>query len=597
MKQKTKKKSALSKILGSVREYKAATLATPLFMLGEVLMEILMPFVIAKFLSVEIQAESPDPNRIVVICLVLLGMAFLSLFFGVMAGKTAAKASAGFAKNLRSDMFDSVQRFSFQNIDKFSTSSLVTRMTTDVTNVQMSFMMIIRTAVRSPLMLIFAVIMAFNIDTTLPWIYVCLIPVLLFGLFLIFRKATGIFSKIFKKYDAVNASIQENVKGMRVVKAYVREEYETKKFEAAAEEVRSDFTKAEKILAFNTPFMQFIIYVAQISLIFGGCYLITKGRTDINAAVLSSLLTYSMQVFMSLMMLSMIFVMISMSKASVERIVEVLDEVPSVSNPASPVTEVADGSIDFDGVSFKYAAEAEKYALTGVDLHIKSGQTVGILGGTGSSKTTLISLISRLYDVSEGSVRVGGVDVREYDLDVLRQQVSVVLQKNVLFSGTIAENLRWGDENATDEELRKACRIACADEFIDKFPDGYQTHIEQGGTNVSGGQKQRLCIARAILRKPKIIIFDDSTSAVDTHTDAIIRKGLREEIPDTTKIIIAQRVSSVQDADLIVVLDNGKIDGMGTHEQLLASNQIYQEVYQMQNRVSDDDENKEGGAN
>ena len=555
----------------------------------EVVVECFIPLLSAQLIN-EIESGC-EISVILRYGLMLVLMALLSLTFGILSGWVCARAAAGFAKNLRHDLFYRVQDFSFANIDRFSTSSLITRLTTDVSNVQMSYMMIIRTAVRSPFMLVFAFVMSFRLGKNLAWIFSLIIPVLAFGLFGIIFKVMPIFRRAFRKYDALNESIQENVHGMRVVKAFVREDYEKKKFGKASEEMCADFTRAERILAFNNPIMQLCMYTSMIVIsFFCAKLIISTNSTYIQLGTLSGMLTYSMQILMSLMMVSMIFVMVTISAESARRIVEVLEENSTLTNPENPVTEVVNGDIDFDGVSFRYHEKAEKFALADIDLHIRSGQTVGILGGTGSSKTSLVNLISRLYDVTEGSVRVGGRDVREYDLETLRNQVAVVLQKNVLFSGSIKENLRWGDPDATDEELVRVCRLAQADEFIQSFPDKYDTHIEQGGSNVSGGQKQRLCIARALLKKPKILILDDSTSAVDTRTDALIRKAMREEIPNTTKLIIAQRVSSIQDADLIVVMDGGKINGMGTHEQLLANNEIYREVYESQIKGGGEDE-------
>ncbi|MDY2880420.1 MAG: ABC transporter ATP-binding protein [Candidatus Borkfalkiaceae bacterium] len=574
----------IKRLAQCVREYKKASVLTPVFVSFEVLIEVLMPLIIVYFGQA---IRNGDVKMMVMRGVALLVLAPLSLTFGVLSGKQCAVASCGFAKNLRKDLFASVQNFSFSNIDRFSTSSLVTRLTTDVSNVQMAYMMLIRIAVRCPLMLVSSVIMSFCISWKLAMIFVVLVPVLGFALYLIIRKAMPLFDSVFKKYDKLNNSIQENVRAMRVVKAYVREDYETEKFDKAAEEVCDDFTRAEKIVALNNPVVSFSMYLTMILISFIGAKLIIScGGVGLNTESLSSMLTYSMQVLMSLVTVSMIFVMLTMSATSAKRICEVLEEKSDIVNPENPVREVKDGSIDFDNVSFKYSSSAEKYALEGVDLHIRSGETVGIIGGTGSSKSTLVNLITRLYDVSVGSVRVGGVDVREYDLEVLRDSVAVVLQKNVLFSGTIAENLRWGNQNATDEQLEEACRLAQADEFIRSFPDGYQTYIEQGGTNVSGGQKQRLCIARALLKEPKVLVLDDSTSAVDTKTDALIRQGMKKYIPETTKIIIAQRISSVQDADKIVVMDQGTINGVGTHEELLKTNGIYREVYEIQNRIS-----------
>ena len=574
-------------LMGSIREYKKPSVLTPIWVSIEVIVECIIPFYIAKLID-HIQ-NGTDMSLILKYGFMLILLAFVSLFFGAMAGKTCATASCGFAKNLRHDLFYKVQGFSFTNIDKFSTSSLVTRLTTDISNVQMAYMMIIRIAVRSPMMFIFAMIMAFKMCPQLSTVYVALVPFLAFALFIIIRKAMPLFQSVFKKYDNLNNSIQENVKGMRVVKSFVREDYEKNKFGKASEEVCADFTKAERLVALNSPAMQIAMYTAMIIVSYVGAKLIISGGgTTMGVGALSSMFTYGMQILSSLMMLSMIFVMITISNASIQRICEVLTEESTIENPENPKTDVHDGSIDFNGVSFKYHADAEKNALADINLHIRSGETIGIIGGTGSSKSSLIQLISRLYDATEGEVLVGGSNVKDYDIETLRNAVSVVLQKNVLFSGTIKENLRWGDMNATDEELVRVCKLAQADEFINTLPDGYDTHIEQGGTNVSGGQKQRLCIARALLKKPKIIIFDDSTSAVDTKTDALIRNALATEIPDTTKIIIAQRISSVQDADRIVVMEDGKINAVGTHEELLNSNDIYKEVYYSQNKAGEE---------
>ena len=575
----------------SIREYKKASLATPLLVSLEVVMECIIPFVIAELVN-QIKAGC-ELDVIVRYGLVLTVMAGLSLAFGAWAGSTCATASCGLAKNLRKDMFYSIQGFAFENIDKFSTSSLVTRLTTDVTNVQMAYMMIIRLAIRCPLMLIFAFVMAFVMGGNMAVIFLFVAPLLAFCLILIIHKVTPMFKRVFKKYDQLNNSVQENVKGMRVVKSFVREDFEKEKFNTASEDVRRDFTKAERILAFNGPIMQFCLYSVMVFVLsFGSYTIITSRGLDLDVGQFSALLTYSFMILNSLMMFSMVFVMITMSAESAKRIVEVLSEKSSLTDPEHPVYEVKDGSIDFDDVSFKYSKKAKKFALADINLHIRSGETIGIIGGTGSSKSTLIQLISRLYDTTEGTVRVGGLDVRTYDLEALRNQVAVVLQKNILFSGTIKDNLRWGNLNATDEEMEHACKLACADEFIERFPDKYDTYIEQGGTNVSGGQKQRLCIARALLKKPKILILDDSTSAVDTKTDALIRKAMREYIPETTKIIIAQRISSVQDADRIIVMDNGRIHAIGTHEELLKNNEIYREVYTSQNKAGDSDENE-----
>lgn len=572
-----------------IREYKKVSILTPIFIVFEVILECIIPFIIANMVN-EIQAGC-GMNVIFQNGAVLVLMACLSLLFGALAGSTSATASCGFAKNVRHDLFNRIQQFSFENIDRFSTSSLVTRLTTDVMNVQMAFMMIIRIAIRAPLMFLFAVVMAFVMGGKLATIFVIVIPIMIFGLAMVIKNTMPLFRKVFKKYDNLNNSIQENVKSMRVVKSFVREEYEKEKFDKAAEDVCQDFTKAEKILAMNNPIMQFCLYAVMIFVLYFGAYIIisTKGLS-VNVGQLSALLTYSFQILSSLMMVSMVFVMITMSAESANRIVEVLEDESTIKNPASPIMEVKDGSIDFDKVNFKYSKKASKMALANIDLHIKSGETIGVIGGTGSSKSSLIQLISRLYDTTEGTVKVGGVDVKNYDLEVLRNEVAVVLQKNVLFSGTIKENLRWGNKEATDEELLQACKLAQADEFIQRFPDKYDTYIEQGGANVSGGQKQRLCIARALLKKPKILILDDSTSAVDTKTDALIRQAFKEFIPETTKIIIAQRISSVQDSDRIIVMEGGTINAIGTHEELLKSNSIYQEVYTSQNKAGDEDE-------
>ncbi len=568
----------------SIREYKSVSIKAPVFVSLEVLIECIIPFVIAQLVN-QIKAGCGF-STILQYGAVLLAMAGLSLFFGVLAGKYAATASCGFARNLRKDMFYKIQDYSFQNIDKFSTSSLVTRLTTDITNVQMAYMMIVRAAIRCPLMLVFSFTMAFVMGGRMALIFLLVAPILGIGLFCVIRTVMPLFKRVFKKYDALNNSIQENVQGMRVVKSYVREDYEKKKFTAAAEDVCRDFTQAEKILAFNNPLMQFSLYVVMVFVLsFGSYTIITTRGMALDVGQFSALLTYSFQILSSLMMFSMVFVMITIASESAHRILEVIQEESTLKSPENGITEVADGSIDFDHVSFKYSEHAERMALTDIDLHIKSGETIGIIGGTGSSKSSLIQLISRLYDATEGSVKVGGRDVREYDLEALRNQVAVVLQKNVLFSGTIKENLRWGNKNATDAELEEACRLAQADEFIQRFPDKYDTYIEQGGSNVSGGQKQRLCIARALLKKPKVLILDDSTSAVDTKTDALIRKAFREFIPETTKIIIAQRTSSVEDADRILVLDGGAISAIGTHKELLETSEIYREVYTSQNKA------------
>ena len=572
-----------------IREYKKPTLLTLLCMVGEVTIEVLIPFYTANLIN-EVKAGAAL-SGIVRVGLILVLMALISLSCGALGGLFGSKASAGFAKNVRHDIFTRVQDFSFENIDKFSTASLVTRMTTDVNNVQMAFMMCIRIAVRAPLMFLFAIIMAYIMGGALATTFVVVIPVLVIGLLLVARKAMPAFRAVFRKYDKLNESVEENVRAMRVVKGFAREGYEKQKFAAASHSIAKDFTYAERVVALTNPLMQFCVYFNMIFVLYVGSKLIiTGGGTTIDVGQLSAMLTYGMQILMSLMMISMIYVMLTMSYESFVRICEVLQESPALTSPENAVTEVKDGSIDFDGVSFKYSAQAQKFALQDIDLHISSGMTVGILGGTGSSKSTLVQLIPRLYDTTEGTVRVGGVDVREYDLETLRGAVSVVLQKNVLFSGTIKDNLRWGNESATDDEMIEACRLAQADEFVRSFPDGYDTYIEQGGTNVSGGQKQRLCIARALLKKPKILILDDSTSAVDTRTDALIRAGFRAYIPETTKIIIAQRVASVQDADLILVMDNGRIVDSGTHETLMASSPIYREVYESQTNGGGEDE-------
>ncbi|MCI6716215.1 MAG: ABC transporter ATP-binding protein/permease [Mollicutes bacterium] len=571
----------------SIREYKKPTILTPIIVLFEVIMECAIPFIVSQLFE-ELNKKS-DLKIIALYGIILVVMALLSLTCGALAGKFCANASCGFAKNLRKDMFRKIQTYSFENIDKFQTSSLVTRLTTDVTNVQFSFMMLIRTAIRSPFMLIFSFTMGFIMGGKTALIYVFVIPILLFGLIMIAKKAMPLFRKVFKKYDNLNNSIQENIKGMRVVKSFVREDFEKQKFDVAATDVCQDFTKAERILAWNHPIMQFCLNSVMIFILTAGSYFIVKSKaTEVNYYQLSALLTYGFQILMSLMMLSMIYVMLTMSAESAVRICEVLNEKSTITNPVDPVMEVKNGSIDFEHVDFKYGNS--KIILKNVNLHISSGETIGIIGGTGSAKTTLIQLISRLYDVTDGEVRVGGVNVKDYDLDVLRNQVSVVLQKNVLFSGTIKDNLRWGKNDATDEEMVHACKLAQADEFIINFPNGYDTYIEQGGSNVSGGQKQRLCIARALLKNPKIIIFDDSTSAVDTKTDALIRKGLSTYIPNTTKIIIAQRIASVEDADRIIVMNNGIIEGIGTHDELMSNNEIYREVYDSQNKVGDTNE-------
>lgn len=571
-------------LIKSLREFKKESILSPVLVSLEVTLECLIPLYMVTMLE-NIQKDNSLEN-ILMYGGILLVMAAFSLVFGMLAGKYAATASAGFARNLRTDIYSRIQGFSFANIDKFSTSSLVTRMTTDVTNIQNAYMMIVRVAVRCPVMLVISLIMAFTINVKISAIFMALIPVLGVGLFIIFKKVEPIFNRVFNKYDAMNNSIQENVKGMRVVKSYVREDYEIEKFDKTAQDVRADFTLGEKIIALNTPLMQFSIWTAiTLICIFGSSIIVRSGETELSSAALSSLIAFAAQILSSLMMLSMVMVMISIATSSAERVAEVLEEESTLKNPENPEYDVADGTVEFRNVSFKYSEKAERDALHNVNLKIKSGQTVGILGGTGSSKTSLVNLIPRLYDVTEGQLLVGGKDVRDYDIESLRNQVSVVLQKNVLFSGTIKENLRWGNPDATDEEMEQACRRAQAHDFIMSFPDGYDTYIEQGGANVSGGQKQRLCIARALLKKPKILILDDSTSAVDTKTDALIRQAFREELPDVTKFIIAQRVSSVEDADLIIIMNNGEVAAQGTHEELLATNEIYQEVYYSQNKI------------
>ncbi len=591
----------MRQLMKSIRDYKPYTVATPLLVLGEVACEMSIPFVTANLIDTIKVGATVDELLPTSGLLVLL--AIVSLVFGAAAGITCSHASCGFAKNLRHDLFYKIQTFSFANIDDFSSSSLVTRLTTDITNVQQAFMMMIRIAVRSPLVLVFAFVMAFAMGGSVAMVYLVIIPILGFGLFYIIHLVRPIFSRVFHKYDALNESVEENVSGMRVVKSFVREDYEKSKFARAAQDVCADFTRAEKLLAFNNPMMNICVNGAFVVIIYlGSKIIITTQGQAFDIGQMSSIFTYGFQILMSLMQLSMIFVMVTMADESARRINEVLEATPTIKAPAEPIREVADGSIDFDGVSFKYSARAERQALSGIDLHIKSGETIGIMGGTGSAKSTLVNLIARLYDATEGRVRVGGVDVRDYDLDTLRKQVAMVLQKNVLFSGTIAENLRWGDPDATDEEVREAAHLACADEFVDTFPKGHDTWIEQGGSNVSGGQKQRLCIARALLRRPKVLILDDSTSAVDTKTDAKIREGLASYLPDTTKLIIAQRISSVQDADRIIILEGGRIAQIGTHEELLKTSEIYRETFNSQNKMtkegsedSSDAQAKEGG--
>ena len=575
------------KLAKYVKEYKKASILTPIFVVLEVVMEVIIPLLMAKIIDVGIQ--NGDVKYIVEVGGLLIVSAILSLTFGMLSGRFAAKASAGYAKNLRKEMFHKVQDYSFENIDKFSTSSLVTRMTTDVTNVQMAFQMIIRILVRGPIMLIFALLMVISISAKLSLIFFVAIPVLGGILFYIARKAHPNFERVFKKYDKLNRVVQENVSAIRVVKAYVREEHEEEKFKEVNGEVYNNFKKAEKIIAFNGPVMQFTIYTCIILISWIGSQLIVGG--EMGTGQLSSIITYAWQILSSLMMLSFVFVMIIMAQSSAERILEVIEEEPTIKDKEEPIKEVKDGSIKFENVSFRYGDEEDKdnFALRDINLEIKEGETIGIIGGTGSSKSTLVQLIPRLYDVTKGTIKIGGIDVRDYDIESLRDEVAMVLQKNVLFSGTIAENLRWGKKNADQEELEEACKLAQADGFIKEFPSKYDTVLDQGGTNVSGGQKQRICIARAILKRPKILILDDSTSAVDTKTDALIRKAFREKIPNTTKIIIAQRVSSIEDADQIIVLNDGKIDGIGTSEELLKSNEIYREVYESQTKGGDED--------
>ena len=579
----------LKRLSKCIREYKIQSILSPIFIAFEVLIEVYIPFLTAKLIdSIE---NGCNMDTIGYYGLRLVIMAVLSLTCGALAGLFCSIASCGFAKNVRHDLFYAVQNYSFSNIDKFSPSSLVTRLTTDVTNVQNSYMMIIRTALRSPMMLVFSVIMTTKINGRMTLNFLLMIPFLFVGIFVLMRRAVPLFKRIFKRYDAMNESVQENIAGIRAVKSFVREDYEKEKFNRASDNVCADFTGAEKLLALASPLVQSASYLIMlVACIVGAKLIITTTGADLTVGGLSSILTYGMQVLVSLMMLSMIFVTITLSAASANRIVEVLDEVSDIQNPEDPVMAVKNGDIDFENVDFAYSHKANRTTLENISCHIKSGETIGVLGGTGSGKSSFIQLISRLYDVDKGSVKVGGVDVRDYDVQVLRDAVSVVLQKNVLFSGTIKENLRWGDKNATDEDIERVCRLAQADEFIEQMPDRYDTFIERGGANVSGGQKQRLCIARALLKKPKILILDDSTSAVDTKTDALIRKAFKEEIPDTTKLIIAQRISSVKDADRIIVMDNGTINGIGTHDELMANNDIYREVYESQTGAGDFDE-------
>lgn len=576
------------KLLKSVREYKKHSILAPVFVIFEVIMEVVIPLLMANLIDFGI--DDGNLEYIVKMGVVLVVFALISLIFGILSGRSAAIASAGFAKNLRKDMYYKVQNFSFSNIDKFSTASIVIRLTTDVTNVQNAYMMIIRVAVRAPIMLICALVLAFNVNSSMALIFLYIVPILAVGLFFIMSKAHPIFERVFKTYDKLNNVVQENLYGIRVVKSFVREDHENEKFGKISKSIFKDFSKAERLLAWNMPLMQFCVYTCMLLISWFGARLIVLSGNDPSVGMttgqLMSLITYAMQILMSLMMLSMIFVMIIISRASMERIAEILDEESDITNGENPVKEVKDGSIIFDNVSFAYKKDADEMCLSDISVSIKSGETVGIIGGTGSGKTSLVNLIPRLYDVTKGKLTVGGLDVKDYDIEALRDSVAVVLQKNVLFSGTIKENLRWGNENATDEEIVNVCKLAQADSFVSTFPKGYDTYIEQGGTNVSGGQKQRLCIARALLKKPKILILDDSTSAVDTKTDALIRKAFAEEIPDTTKIIIAQRISSIENADKIIVMDDGGINAVGTHEELLKTNEIYREVYTSQTKSS-----------
>lgn len=576
------------KLLRSVREYKKHSILAPVFVIFEVIMEVVIPLLMANLIDFGI--DDGNLEYIVKMGVVLVVFALISLIFGILSGRSAAIASAGFAKNLRKDMYYKVQNFSFSNIDKFSTASIVTRLTTDITNVQNAYMMIIRVAVRAPIMLICALVLAFNVNSSMALIFLYIVPILAVGLFFIMSKAHPIFERVFKTYDKLNNVVQENLYGIRVVKSFVREDHENEKFGKISKSIFKDFSKAERLLAWNMPLMQFCVYTCMLLISWFGARLIVLSGNDpavgMTTGQLMSLITYAMQILMNLMMLSMIFVMIIISRASMERITEILDEESDITNGENPVKEVKDGSIIFDNVSFAYKKDADEMFLSDISVSIKSGETVGIIGGTGSGKTSLVNLIPRLYDVTKGKLTVGGLDVKDYDIEALRDSVAVVLQKNVLFSGTIKENLRWGNENATDEEIVNVCKLAQADSFVSTFPKGYDTYIEQGGTNVSGGQKQRLCIARALLKKPKILILDDSTSAVDTKTDALIRKAFAEEIPDTTKIIIAQRISSIENADKIIVMDDGGINAVGTHEELLKTNEIYREVYTSQTKSS-----------
>ena len=578
-------------LLSQVKEFKRASFLTPVFMILEVVVETMIPVAMARMIDNGV--EKGNMSYIYRVGAVMAVLAIAGLIAGFLGGKYGALASSGFARNLRKAMYTNIQTFSFSNIDKFSTAGLITRLTTDVTNLQNAYQMILRMCTRAPASLICAMTMAFLINARLASVYLIAVIFLGFALVMILRRATRYFQEVFKKYDDLNASVQENISGIRVVKAYVREDYETSKFQKACNKVYEMFVRAEKLVVMNMPLMQFTVYACILCISWLGAKMIVG--SSLTTGELMSLLTYCMNILMSLMMLSMVFVMVTMSMASAERVTEVINEKADLSNPAQPVVEVPDGRIDFDHVSFRYKKEGKENVLKDINLSIHAGETIGIIGGTGSAKSSLVNLISRLYDVSEGSVKVGGIDVRNYDMEVLRNQVAVVLQKNVLFSGTILENLRWGNKEATEEECERACQLACADEFIQRMPDGYHTYIEQGGTNVSGGQKQRLCIARALLKKPKILILDDSTSAVDTATDAKIRKAFAEEIPDTTKLIIAQRISSIQSADRIIVMEDGRINGFGTHEELLENNPIYQEVYHSQTKAGGDFDENRGG--
>ena len=579
------------KTLGAqLKEFKKDSIKTPIFMILEVLMEMIIPFLMASIIDDGV--EKGDIHHICIVGIFMIVAALIGLYAGIMGGVCGANASAGFARNLRKAMYENIQKFSFSNIDKFSTAGLITRLTTDVTNVQNAYQMLLRMFVRAPISMVCAMIMSFYINARLATIYLVAVLILGVALFFIIHKVSGYFQEVFEKYDDLNASVQENVSGIRVVKAYVREDYENRKFSKASYNVYRMFVKAEKILSYNAPLMQITVYGCILGISWLGAKMIVSDT--LTTGELMSLLTYCMNILMSLMMLSMVFVMLSMSTASCERIAEVLNEKSELSNPKDPVMDVADGSIVFDHVDFSYKKGSGEYVLKDINLDIKAGETIGIIGGTGSAKSSLVNLISRLYDVTNGSIRVGGKDVRSYDMEVLRNQVAVVLQKNVLFSGTILDNLRWGNKEATREECIRACQLACADEFIEKMPDGYDTYIEQGGSNVSGGQKQRLCIARALLKNPKVLILDDSTSAVDTATDARIREAFAREIPGTTKLIIAQRISSVQNADRIIVMNDGEIDGFGSHEELLSANRIYREVYESQTQGGGDFDEKGG---